>query len=324
VLSNTKAWAVPPTAEATASELAVARDWYEHGRALQAEGHWALAAAQYRRALAVKDTPGLRYRLGHCEEQLRRSVEASLEYRRALELIALGIRADDVAALLPRALARLKQTTPTLVIRLPAAPALATLHLDGVQVASELFGARVPMNPGRHRLRVLLAGYEDYSRELMLREGDRATLDITPVLKRGHVPSRGPLTGDHAIMRAAVLSAELFVAIGGTALGFIQLDRTNALEKEIASLDRQLKRSIEAGMDGCRHPPASQAASCSELERALDEHARARTLMQSGFVAAGAGLVAASVTLIAWPDTSARLTSTLSAGAVGFAARGRF
>lgn len=179
------AFFVPPASAApSASEIALARDWYAQGRALQADGRWALASAKYRQALTIKDTPGLRYLLGYCEEQLERLVEARLEYDRAAELIALGAQAADVAALLPHALARLKRTTPTLSIRVATTGAHARLRIDERWYAREPFGTSIPMNPGSYRLRISAPGYQDYSVVVTLGERARVTLDVRLVPKR--------------------------------------------------------------------------------------------------------------------------------------------
>ena len=156
----------------------MAREWYAQGRALQAEERWGLASAKYRRALAIKETPGLRYLLGYCEERLDHLVEASLEYQRAAELIALGAQANDVAALLPHARARLKRTTPTLTIRLATASADARLRLDSSWGARESFGTPLAMNPGEHRLRIEASGYENFESALELEAGARVTLEV--------------------------------------------------------------------------------------------------------------------------------------------------
>src|SRR5262245_45898151 len=81
---------VTALAEPTATELAVARRLFAEAVDLEHDERWELAASKLRDALAIKDTPGLRFHLAHCEEKRGHLVEAMLNYDRASELIAAG------------------------------------------------------------------------------------------------------------------------------------------------------------------------------------------------------------------------------------------
>ena len=106
-------------AEPTASEISVARRLFDEGRAAADAARWAEAAGKFRRAVAIKDTPGLRYHLARCEEEQGSFVEALIEYDRARELIDAGTRAADVEQLLPAARERVRAKVALLTLRLP-------------------------------------------------------------------------------------------------------------------------------------------------------------------------------------------------------------
>src|SRR5687767_14734210 len=83
-------------AEPSPSEISVARRLFDEGRAAADAARWAEAAGKFRRALAIKDTPGIRFHLARCEEEQGAFVEALIEYDRARELIDAGTKAPDV------------------------------------------------------------------------------------------------------------------------------------------------------------------------------------------------------------------------------------
>src|SRR5450432_1242199 len=96
-------------AEPTPAEISTARQAFESAVALEADQKWLEASTKLREALAIKDTPGLRFHLAHCEEQQGLLVEAALDYDRANELLQHGAKAPDVQKLLATASAELKR-----------------------------------------------------------------------------------------------------------------------------------------------------------------------------------------------------------------------
>src|SRR5437899_3305292 len=73
------------TPEPTPTELGVARRLFDEGRTAEDAGRWREAADRFRRATAIKDTPGMRFHLARCEEEQGAFVEALVEYDRARE-----------------------------------------------------------------------------------------------------------------------------------------------------------------------------------------------------------------------------------------------
>src|SRR5690606_8548188 len=57
-------------AEPTATELAVARRLFREATQLEERQRWDLAAQKLREAIRIKETPGLRFHLAHCQENM--------------------------------------------------------------------------------------------------------------------------------------------------------------------------------------------------------------------------------------------------------------
>ena len=179
-------------ADPAATDISVAKQAFESAVSLESERHWTEAASKLREAIAVKDTPGLRFHLAHCELEQGHLVEASLEYDRASELLGQGAKAPDVQKLLGPASADLKRRIPRVTVEL--APELSAPNVtidEKVYPPSEL-ALGVPLNPGRHALRVSAAGHRPFEQVLVLSEGAPVTVRprLVPVVPV--VPSAPP------------------------------------------------------------------------------------------------------------------------------------
>ncbi len=60
-------YAVGAHAEPSAADIASARRLFSEATELRRAGQWSDAAAKLREAIAIKETPGLRFHLAHCE-----------------------------------------------------------------------------------------------------------------------------------------------------------------------------------------------------------------------------------------------------------------
>ena len=83
---------VAAAAEPTPSEISVARRLFDEGKAAEDAGRWREAIEKFRKAIAIKDTPGLRYHIAKCEEESGALVEALRNY----VLRATKLHGDDV------------------------------------------------------------------------------------------------------------------------------------------------------------------------------------------------------------------------------------
>ncbi|HEX2671277.1 MAG TPA: hypothetical protein VHM25_10425, partial [Polyangiaceae bacterium] len=176
-------------AEPSSAEISEAKHAFESALSAEAEQRWADAALKLREAIAVKDTPGLRFHLAHCEAELGHLVAALLEYERADDLLRRGVKAPDVQKLLGPARSELQQRLPRLTLELPADIQVPLISVDRrAYPASELV-LGIALDPGPHEVRVQAAGRRPFERALNLKEGDRLVL---PVVMAVAAPPGGP------------------------------------------------------------------------------------------------------------------------------------
>jgi len=314
--------ALPLRAEPGPAELGEARSLFADATALEAQGDYAAAAGKLKRALSIKETPGLRYHLAHCEEQLGALVAAGNDYDRAAELIRAGASAPDVEPLLPLAADRLASRVARLEIVVPAG-AHASAELDGVALPPSAFGGPVKVDPGAHRLLVRSPGQADFRADLSFASGERRTIKVfveaapppqgSPPAPVAPPPSQqadqGALGG-----REVVLLSEAALTLTGLGLGIgFLVARNNAagrVEHAQSGVD-----AASPGTSGCGTQPAP--AACTDLEQALDDHSRASTLATAGFVGAGVAASALAVTWALWPSSSRATAVALHPRAAG-------
>jgi hypothetical protein len=312
--------AVPLRAEPALAELSEARALFADATALEARGDYAAAAGKLKGALAIKETPGLRYHLAHCEEQLGALVAASNDYERAAELIRAGASAPDVEPLLSLAADRLASRVARLEIVVPAG-ARATAELDGVALPPSAFVTPVKVDPGAHRLLVRSPGQADFRADLSFSSGERRTIKVfvepsppardspPKAVTPAHTREPSGLGG-----REVVLLSEAALTLTGLGfgLGFL-VARGNAADRV-----EHAQSEVDAtspGTNGCGSLPAP--AACTDLEQALADHSRASTLATAGFVGAGVAASALVVTWALWPSSSRATAFALHPRAAG-------
>ena len=315
-------------AEPSATELSVAKQAFESALAAEAAERWAEAALKLREAIAVKDTPGLRFHLAHCEIELGHLVQASLEYDRALELLRRGAKAPDVQKLLGPARSGLLQRLPRLTLELPADVQVPLISIDQQPYPASELSLGVPLDPGPHELRVQAAGRHAFERSLSLKEGDRIVLPVVlpnaaPATKPSE-PSPAPEQPAQAHPSSAVArvqndssSAKLYLMIGesvltaaglGVGIGYA-VARGSATER-IDSAQARIDAGAPENPAACAGTPDQVVAgACADLSAALEDHDHAATLSQVGFVTAGVGAVALITTWLVYPSPRARSAS---------------
>jgi hypothetical protein len=319
--------------EPAATELARAKQLFAEAAALEARSDWAAAASKLKSAIEIKDTPGLRYHLAHCEEQLGSLVAASSDYEHAAELIRNGAPAPDVEPLLPLAQRRIDSRIAKLDVVVPAGTA-AVVELDGRVLPTSTLGTSVRLDPGAHQVLVRTAGQPDQYRDLVLATGEHRTLKIRfdesqatkkaapvviPVANGSPHPSEPPspapapapvrdgARGSSA--RTAVLIAEAAVMLGGVAVGTgYAIARGNATERH-----DKAAAELPPGDSSCwYYADTGQPPECGPVQDAMDAHRRAVIGERVGFIAAGAAAGLFVATWVLWPASRAKPAVSLS------------
>jgi len=137
--------------EPTAAEIATARELFAQAEKDEDAGQWAAALEKLRRAGSVKVTPGIRFHVALCEEQLGQLVAALGDYA-AAEAQARDERSKDVLDALSEPMAALRARVPTLTVNVPADARDATVTLDGAPLASATWATAMPVEIGTHTI----------------------------------------------------------------------------------------------------------------------------------------------------------------------------
>lgn len=325
--------------EPTASEITVARRLFEEGKAAEDSGDFRAAAEKFRRAASIKDTPGLRFHLGRCEEEQGAFVEALVEYERAQELLESGIKAADVEKLLPGARERARSKVALLTLVLPASAEDATVEIDDKPISSSVLGVPMPINPGRHRVTASATGRSSYRYDLELQSGEGKRLDIelpsvstsTPIAP---APSSSPASSSPrhdtsasgSPLRTIVLVSEAALAAAGLTTGIIFAVQRSAANDRYDSATRAVLDEV-GGSDphgvacaGQRPPEA-----CAALKAAGQDRARDGNMALASFVTAGVSAAAFGLTYWLWPESSApSARATVAPGGFALSISGRF
>jgi hypothetical protein len=305
-------YGVAAHADPSAADIASARRLFSEATELRRAGQWSDAAAKLRAAIAIKETPGLRFHLAHCEEQMGHLLEARDDYDRADALIRDGVSAPDVATLLEPARVALRERIPTLVVRAPEDARAVGLTIDGEMIATEELGSPIQLDPGDHTIIVTAASRDPFRLELTLAEGEDRVVQaelalrrmaktvpapvLTPVAQRQEAPQSAEKHGFGA--REAILLGEAAVTAAGIGLGVAFLVQANSESDRIATLQSQLPKDIGS----CRTPTLGNASACGELSQASIDRNDDRVFAITGFVVAGVGAASLVTTWLAWPS----------------------
>ncbi|MEO6603140.1 MAG: hypothetical protein ABIQ16_24860 [Polyangiaceae bacterium] len=323
-------------ADPAATDLSNAKQAFASAVRLEGNRLWAEAALELRRAIAVKDTPGLRFHLAHCELEQGHLVEASLEYDRASELLHQGTKAPDVQKLLGPAREALLPRIPRVTVELPPDLRAPSASVDGKAYPVSELALGVPLNPGRHVLRVTAAGHRPFAQVLELSEGEPETvrphLAVAPPPAAPALAAVSPSVKPSPASRARVsdtpsssgklylLIGESVVTLAGLGVGIGGQVAASSASDRVASAQRRI--DDVAGGDGSACNRAELIADCRDLQSAITNHDNALTLSEIGFISAGVGAAALVTTWLAYPDSTAsasgvRVRPIASFGRVG-------
>lgn len=306
-VSPTIALAAP---EPTPSEISVARRLFEEGKAAEDAGRFRDAAERFRKAIAIKDTPGMRFHLARCEEEQGALVEALVEYDRARELLDSGIKAPDVERLLPEARQRVQNKVASVTLRLPEGVNDASVELDGKALSTSVLGVPIPVNPGKHRLTATASGRTSFAADVDLSVGEArqvavelppsAPVVVAPVVSTTAAPAPAPprVAHDGETARTVALVSEASLFAAGLTTGIVfSIARSGAADRYQTANERVI---AQYGPDPDGIACSVPREGCAELEDARQEEKRNGTIATVGFVAAGASALAFGLTLALW------------------------
>jgi hypothetical protein len=303
-------------AEPTKTEIAVARGHFDDAVRAENEGRWRDAVDHLEKAIAIKETAGLRYHLGFAKENMGSLVDAMIEYQRAAGLVHSGVTAEEIERFIVPKLDEIKKRVPRLTVQIPPDIRDAELRIDGVPVKRELLGTPLPLNPGAHALVVFAPGRRPFHVQVSLGEGTAVSqaAELVPEATNpvGSVPAgagaaSGRLASDaHTVgakggsdtARTWTLITEGALAAAGLAVGVGYLVASNAAQRQLD--EAQSRIDIVGG--SCRTPTPNIQGDCTTL--ATEDPTRDRNAAIGGFIAAGVGAAALGATLLVWKPSN--------------------
>lgn len=218
-----------PEPDVSDQARAAARQHYNAGIEASTAQRWMEAREAFTRAYQLAPLTPVVYNLATAQGQTGLLVEAAEGYRRFLR----RCRSQDTPELRVDAQQLLTALSPRiarLTLRIANLSEGDRIELDGVELPSAVVGSAVPINPGRHEVIVLRGGSAIETRELEVREGGTATLELTVPVPTGpsqqdpSVPPPGGgfdvglffgVTGAVLLVGGAVVGVVLAVLLGG-------------------------------------------------------------------------------------------------------------
>lgn len=212
-------------AQGDAQNTALARDLFEEGVALADEARWEEAVDRFRRALALRDAPAIRFNLGHSLSRLGRLVEAS----EMLRTVEGHTESDDAVRGEAAELRRdVERRFAHLTIRVDGETAGVRVRLDDRELPDAALGVAAPVDPGTHRAVAMRDGVVVAEEQVSLAEAEQreTVLRLGPVPPTGDAPADPRLEGDEEA-EGSVLGAWWFwtgvgvVVVGAVVLGLV-------------------------------------------------------------------------------------------------------
>lgn len=295
----------------------MAADLFQKAVAAQDADDWELCEATLTEAVAIVETPGLRFHLAYCKEQQKRWVEALVDYRRAEEMMKQGIAAKDVATLLPEAMARLEAELPRLTLELSPVPERTSLRIDGNALSPQLFGKPLPLDPGNRRVEVEAPGYEPFSSELSLLPRERRSLDVVliatdppkPRAATKKAPSKEAAPNDEPW-----LSTKGWVMLSEATVTAVALGVGIAYSAEAAQREEDRRILVQQIEDTTACAGSSPDDRCPLLTQAIRGHEDATTYATVAYVTSAVGAAALLGTWLLWPEEDEQSVGVVSDG----------
>lgn len=307
-------------AEPTEAELAVARDRFREGLALEEEGSYRAARAKFEQVAETRTSPQVLYHLAFCDEKLDQLVAALAGYDRAIE--AAEAAGEPGHAVIEEARPRrdaLQRRLPRLRIAIEGELAPGDrVTIDGAPV--EAWSEDTPVDPGPRVVAIVRDGETLVEAGVQAVAGERTVARLT-------LPAAPP-PDEPAVVRPPPLATEgggaptAALVVGGIGLAALAAGGVTLALQQVAIEDVRSTCADPEGGTGC--DPASRA-------REDDAH----TLGLTGGILLGAGGACLATGVVLWialddepaptPATAATARGiAVMPGPLGLVARGRF
>lgn len=331
-------------AQQSGADQTLAEVLFREAQKLVEAGKYSAACPKFAESQRLDPGLGTLLNLALCHEKEGRTATAWTEFRQAAgEARTAGRRdrlklaQDHIAVLEPQLSKVVIQLAPEVAKQNPE------VRFDDVPIARAAWGLAMPADPGTHQIRVQ-AGSKGFKSTIEVAaraapitvtvsnlEGDNTTkppdaaataTDPSQPKPLGADPSRNAMLGqksDGSTARTVVLIAEGVVAVGGLALGAVQLGKASSEQTQVDELRTRLAATDP---NPCRPGGGAASTDCAALRGHVDDQATASNIAVAGLVAGGLGAVALAATWLLWKPSAAgsgevAVSPMLSAGTSG-------
>jgi hypothetical protein len=267
-----------------------ARTLFDEAGELETQGQWGAAQDRLRAALAIRETPHLRYALGWALENGGRLLEARTEYELALRL-ARRDGAAEVSRMAATRVAEVERKIPLLQFRVRGALAKDTRVLvDGRDVLVDANGGTAQVDPGPRVVRIERSRASATELSFTIAQGALRVVDVRgdEVSGQAGAPS-GSSDGERDMNGASTLPWILVGGGGALVIGGALLFVSSS--SDASTRDDSTLRWCDA--TACANGVATlpETADAAALRReAYDAASRGNTKQIAGAVIGGVGL----------------------------------
>lgn len=185
----------------------------------------------------------------------------------------------------------------------PQDTAALELSKDGQPVRSALWGTKIPIDPGEHRLEARAAGYEPWQASVTIAPGPAEQSVRVPALVEQRVVAVAPPASEPVLVSVADVAplARTRTIVGWASIGAggASLVTSGVLALLAGSDDRAADAQCRADAPGL----------CNERGVELADSARTKATIAGIALGVGVAAVAGGVVLLLWPDEPASTTA---------------
>ena len=171
-------------AQASSQAKAAAEALFDEGLALMKSGDDDKACEKFEQSQSIEPGVGTLLYLGECYARTNRTASAWATFREAASL-AEESGQDERSTLARRRAAELERNLAYLTVGVSSdvrkIPGLSVLRA-GDEIALELLGVELPVDPGRTRIEAKAPGYEPFRSEIAVPAGGHRRIDVPPLV----------------------------------------------------------------------------------------------------------------------------------------------
>jgi hypothetical protein len=305
-------------AAASAGDAAAAATLFREGRAAAKRGDYESACSKLEESYRLDAAVGTLLNVADCEEHLGKIASAWQRYQQAGEQLPPSDPRGTIAKQRARTL---EQRLPHLTVILDkAAPSGTKVRRGEVELGAGSLGTALPVDPGRHTVKVTAPGREDRSFVITVREQATVAIEVAPgkALPRTGMPD-ATAPGASPATRGGMSMSPLRITglvVGGVGVASLAAGLATGII---------LQGKVTAIKAYCPGPQ------CSTLGKAVSDSAKpllpfnAAALIGGGaFAAAGLALVIVGKSETVSSPVPPTVSLELTLGGVGASIQGRF